>query len=176
MGSNQGFSGGEKLAAKLKEIVDRLNKPNTLKVGFFEGAKYPDGTSVAMVAAIQNYGAPAVGIPPRPFFSNMVRTKKDGWADSLAAILAANNYDIDKSLRLLGEGIGSQLQQSIKDTNAPPLAKGTILARAKGSKRGKIKSATIAKPLIDTGHMMNSVGYQVDDGEVKKVTKKKVSS
>jgi hypothetical protein len=56
MGSNQGFSGGEKLAAKLKEIVDRLNKPNTLKVGFFEGAKYPDGTSVAMVAAIQNYG------------------------------------------------------------------------------------------------------------------------
>lgn len=172
MGSNQGFSGGERIKAKLKEIIDRLGQPNTLKVGFFEGAEYPDGTSVPMVAAIQNFGAPAAGIPARPFFSNMVREKKDGWADSLGAILAANDYDINKSLALLGEGIGSQLQQSIKDTNAPALAKETILARAAGSKRGKIKSPTIAKPLIDTGHMMNSVGYQVDDGEVKKVKKK----
>ena len=154
---------------KLQEILQKVEKGTEVKVGFFEGSAYPDGTPVPMVAAIQNYGAPAVGIPPRPFFSNMIKEKGPTWGDALAVIAKRNDYDMAKSMAEMGELIGGQLGQSIIDTNSPPLAKETILARAGGSKRGRVKSPTIGKPLIDTGTMINSIGYQVDDGEERKV-------
>ena len=161
------LSGGHALMAKLQEIMKKVEKSTEVKVGFLEGAQYPDGTSVPMVAAIQEYGTST--IPSRPFFRTMVAEKSPGWGDALAAIAKRNNYDMGKSMAEMGELIGGQLGQSIIDTNAPPLAKETILARASGSKRGRIKSPTIGKPLIDTGNMLNSIGYQVDDGEERKV-------
>jgi hypothetical protein len=65
--------GGEKLEAALATLATKLAVPATLRVGFLENAKYPDGTPVAAVAAWQNYGTGS--IPPRPFFSNMVAQK-----------------------------------------------------------------------------------------------------
>lgn len=145
------IKGGDKLGAALAKIAAQLNKPATLQVGFLENAKYPDGTPVAMVAAIHNFGAPRAGIPPRPFFSNMVAKKSKDWPKSIANLLKLHNYDILKVLKLMGEGIKGQLQQSIRDTNKPPLKPLTILRKG------------FPKPLIDTGHMLNSVDYRVND-------------
>ena len=117
-----------------------------------EGATYPDGTPVAMVAAIQNFGAPAAGIPARPFFSRMVQDKSSNWGRSLANIMVENDYAAKKSLALMGEGIGRQLQASIISFDSVPLDSATI------TKKG------FDKQLIDTAVMINSVGYQVDDG------------
>lgn len=142
-------TGGEKAAKAIAELIAKLNSKKGLRVGFLEKAKYPDGTSVAMVAAIQDFGAPAAGIPPRPFFRNMVRNKQAEWPKAVENLLKATNYDVDKTLRKTGEAIKGQLQQSIRDTNSPPLKPATI--RRKG----------FAKPLIDTGHMLNSVDYEV---------------
>lgn len=141
--------GGEKFEAALREMAAAVSKPATLRVGFLEGATYPDGTSVAMVAAIQDFGAPAVGIPPRPFFRNMVRTKSPGWPAAIAKLLRANRYDAEKTLGQVGEGIRGQLQQSIRDTNEPPLAPATIAAKG------------FDKPLIETAHLINSADYEV---------------
>lgn len=149
------YTGGKKLQSALADLKSRLGKAQTLEVGFMEGATYPDGTSVPMVAAIQNFGAPAAGIPPRPFFSNMVREKSPQWGDDLAALLKASKYDANQAMNLMGEHIASELQDSINDTNSPPLAKATVDAKG------------FSKPLIDTGHMKNSVQYAVD-GDVKK--------
>ena len=55
------LKGGAHADAYLQKIADRIKQAGTLRVGFLEGATYPDGTSVAMVAAIQNFGAPALG-------------------------------------------------------------------------------------------------------------------
>lgn len=52
--------------ARLKAVYDELNKKQ-LKIGFFEHSKYPDGTPIAYVAAIQELGYGP--IPPRPFFA-----------------------------------------------------------------------------------------------------------
>lgn len=142
--------GGGKLTAFLDNMGRRLKTGTVVKVGFLEGATYPDGTPVALIAAIQNFGAPARGIPPRPFFSNMIRDKSPGWGDKLARVLEAVNYDGEKALALMGEGIAGQLRESIQQTNSPPLAEATI--RAKG----------FEKPLVDTGHMLNSVDYEVE--------------
>lgn len=57
MGIN--FKGGEKIEQKLREIAEKAGKANTVRVGFLEGATYPDGTPVAQIAAIQEYGGTA---------------------------------------------------------------------------------------------------------------------
>lgn len=175
-----GFTGGDKLLKALAEIRARVNKSATLKVGFLEGATYPDGTSVAMVAAIQNFGAPAVGIPPRPFFSNMVAEKQDEWGPALAKLLEANDYDLEKSLDQLGLGIEGQLRESIVNTNEPALSDVTLMLRKMKSQdqslvvtgatvgeaarrvaAGESVAGVPSKPLVDTGHLLNSVGHEV---------------
>lgn len=144
-----GFKGGDALRKYLADIAQRTGDGEVLRVGFLEGATYPDGTSVPMVAAIQNFGAPAANIPPRPFFTNMVREKSPDWGKSLGNLLKDNQYNAEAALLKMGEGIKGQLQEAITDTNSPELSEGTI--KAKG----------FSKPLIDTGHMQNSVDYDV---------------
>lgn len=141
------ISGGEKLEAALRKISTSVSKGALLKVGFLSGATYPDGTSVAMVAAIQNYGSGT--IPPRPFFSNMVAAKSKEWPGAIAGLLVANDYDAEKTLQITGQAISGQLKQAIRDTSAPPLAPSTIARKG------------FSKPLIDTGQMLNSVDFEV---------------
>lgn len=143
------ISGGGELASALAEIAKSVSKASSVDVGFLENATYPDGTSVAMVAAIQEFGAPSRGIPPRPFFRNMIAKNSGDWPDIIAANLKANNYDGSKTLGQVGAMIKGELQQSITDTNSPPLKQSTI--DRKGSD----------KPLIETGVMQRSVDYAV---------------
>jgi hypothetical protein len=143
------ISGGAKLQAALAEMAQMVSKPATLRVGFLEKATYPDGKPVAMIAAIQEFGAPSVGIPPRPFFRNMIAKKSPQWPLAIKNLLVQNNYDAEKALDITGAAIAGQLRQSVIDTNAPPLKPATI--RRKG----------FAKPLIDTSVMINSIDHEV---------------
>jgi hypothetical protein len=129
----------------LQSIAKKIQDAGILRVGFLENATYPDGTLVAEIAAKNEYGAK--GVPMRPYFRTMIKEKKAGWAVSIGQVLANNNYDIDKTWQLMGEGIRGQLQQSIRDWTTPPNSKET--ADRKG----------FNKPLIDSGHMLNSVDY-----------------
>lgn len=146
------FRGGAKLEARLAEIARDLGRGAVLRVGFLENATYPDGKPVAMIAAIQDFGAPAANIPPRPFFRNMIADKQREWPAAIAGLLRTNDLDPARTLDQAGFAIGGQLRQSIIDTNTPPLAPSTI--RRKG----------FDKPLIETSHMINSVDHEVEDG------------
>lgn len=143
------IKGGEKMAARLEGIARTIRNASTVRIGFLEAARYPDGTPVAMIAAIHNYGAPRAGIPPRPFFSNMIANKQGEWPKAIAGLLKSTDYDAFHTLRLTGEAIAGQLRQSIIDTNAPPLKPATV--RRKG----------FSKPLVDTSMMLNSIDYEV---------------
>lgn len=175
------LSGGDKLKTALAEIARKVNKAALVKVGFMEGATYPDGTPVAMVAAIQNFGAPGAGIPKRAFFSDMVAAKSPTWAPSIGKLLVANDFDAAKALDLMGEKIGHDLQQSIIDTDAPALSKVTLMLRKMRSENqglivtgatvgeaaarvaaGDSTSGVSTKPLEDTAHMLNSVSHEVE--------------
>lgn len=176
------LSGGEELERKLSELSAKLSRGGTLRVGFLEDATYPDGTPVAMIAAIQNFGAPAKGIPPRPFFSNFIEKNAPGWGGQLAGLLQANDYDVEKSLNQMGLGMVGQLQESLIATNAPPLSDVTLLLRERFANHADITfadvqqawqdladgvrptiSGTGAKPLVWTGHMSNSIDFEVVD-------------
>ena len=143
------ISGGEKLEARLRELAQKVSNPGTLRVGFLEGSTYPDGTPVAMVAAIQDYGAPSRNIPPRPFFRNMVAEKKGEWPKAIEDLLIANDYDAKKALEITGEAIAGQLKDSILNGSYVPLKPATV------------KRKGFDKVLVDTGHMVNSVAYEV---------------
>lgn len=177
------LSGGERLEAKLAEIAAKVAKGGTLRVGFLETARYPNGTPVAQVAAIQNFGAPAAGIPPRPFFTKFIEDNSGKWGDALGRLLAANDFDVEKAFNLMGMGMVGQLQTAIRDTNSPPLSKVTLLLRERFPDHSTIEfadvlqawqdiadgveptiSGTGAKPLVWTGQMQNSVNYEVTDG------------
>ena len=174
------ISGGDKLAKKLAEIAKKIDKKRELRVGFLEGATYPDekGTPVAMVAWWLNFGTKTA--PPRPFFTNMVKSKSDKWGDSLANILAQNNFDIDDALMKMGEGISDQLRQAIVDLDTPALSPITLMIRkmriedphlevtgsvvgeaARRVKAGESSSPASTKVGVYTGHLLNSIDYEV---------------
>ncbi len=147
------FSGGDALERRLAEMAEKLGEGKVLRVGFLENATYPDGQQVAMIAAANEFGNPANNQPPRPFFRNMIVDNKDNWPDDIVRIAQATDFDGEQTLGLMGEHIKGQLQQSIRELMEPPLSPVTI------EKKG------FDKPLIDTGHMLNSVDYDIRDGE-----------
>lgn len=188
---SSGAAGGYRLERVLSGMARKL-QAGELRVGFLSGATYPDGTSVPMVAATQEFGGtvtvpprtqtiyrkvrpdgefaqnarfvkraksnfatlhPVAGhtvrIPARPFFRTMIKQCSPGWGKSLAGILKAHDYDAAAALGLMGMLIKGQLQTSIRDWSAPPNAPSTV--RGKG----------FNKPLISSGHLLNSVDFEV---------------
>jgi hypothetical protein len=142
------LKGGAKFERAMAELARKIEKPATLRVGFLEGATYPDGTPVAMIAAINEYGRPPVQ-PPRPFFRRMIDAKKGEWPAAIAGLLRSTDMDAEKTLNLAGAAIEGQLKQSIVDLVSPPLAQSTI------DRKG------FDKPLIETSLMLKSTGFEV---------------
>lgn len=176
------FTGGAALEKKLAEIAKRVASKRSLKVGFLEGATYPDaaGTPVAQVAFWLNYGHGKT--PPRPFFTDLISAKSDSWGDALARILELNDWDVDKSLNQLGEGIAGQVRQAIIDLDSPALSPVTLMLRkmlkddpalevtgatvgeaARRVADGESSAGVSTKVGVYTGHMLNSVGYEVTE-------------
>lgn len=177
MGPSRTLSGGKELERRLAEIAAKVARGGTLRVGFLEGATYPDGTPVAMVAAVNNYGSPAKGIPARPFFSEFIRKNAPQWGEKLARVLEQNGWDVNKALNLMGAGMVGQLQQEIVNTNTPANSATTNLLKQRFPTGGYTfddllqawgdvaagETAPAGKPLVWTGQMLNSVDYEVED-------------
>ncbi|MDJ0023113.1 hypothetical protein QM543_07430 [Pantoea eucrina] len=146
------FSGGDALQKRLAELARSLGDAKTLRVGFLEGSTYPDGESVAMVAAANEFGDPGMNRPPRPFFRRMIEENSPQWGDDIGKIAVAVKYDASTLFPLMGERIKEQLQNSIREFTEPALAPPTVARKG------------FEKPLIETSHMLNSVDYDVKDG------------
>lgn len=140
---------------KIKVALERVPEEFeglVAQIGFPSGQHYPDGTNVAFVAAVNEFGAPAVNVPARPFIQPTVRAKKDTWTKTISKKIPdvvtgkLTAFDV---LDLVGIQAAADIQDTISKVTSPPLAPATI-AR-KGS----------AKPLIDTGLMMASVRNSV---------------
>lgn len=174
------LSGGDKLEARLREIASKLSKGAMLRVGFLEGSTEDDGTSIPMIAAIQEFGAPSAGIPPRPFFRTMIAEKSDTWGGRLARGLVTVDYDAERALAAMGKIIGAELQESIANLDAPALSPITVMLRDMRSRNqglivtgktvgeaaalvaaGASNHGASTKPLIDSGGMRNAVDYEV---------------
>lgn len=144
------IEGGRKLNKYLHELALRLGQGGEAKIGFLEGATYPEedgGGSVAQVAFWNEFGTKKA--PPRPFFRNMIEEQAPTWSRKLGAAVRWSNYRARPALEILAADIKGHLVESINLLQDPPLSPYTV------EKKG------FAKPLIDTAVMVRSVSWVV---------------
>lgn len=125
-------------------------------VGFFDTAVYPDGTPVAYVATIQEFGHGA--IPPRSFLRSTISEQKEAWQKTLAKgarRVLAEKLTVDQMLEAFGMQAAGQIKEKIASIMAPGLADVTIAARLR-------RNNTSTKPLVDTGYLISSVDSKVE--------------
>lgn len=121
----------------------------SIDVGYFADARYPDGTPVFEVAAYNEFGTS--NIPERPAFRNAVRAIEDEGLSVIADIVAAAGVNLRADgAEQIGEYAKSEVQEHVTTLDQPPNAPSTI--QRKGS----------SNPLIDTGFMRQSVSYEVN--------------
>ena len=162
------------VTAKLLDLAKRAH--GSVKIGFIDNDQAP-------IAAWNEFGHKGrFPAPPRPFFRTMVAAKSPQWPTMMAGELKRSKMDGHKTLAFMGEEIEGALKQSIIDLTAPPLSRTTLRLRLKfGNNPQNIRardvvqaqrevaegapvaSGTQAKPLINTGQMLNSTSYKVED-------------
>ncbi|HHY1079307.1 TPA: hypothetical protein ACVZQQ_004043 [Yersinia enterocolitica] len=151
------------MAGKITELLEQVSKSlesKQVKVGFVDGSAYPDGTSVAMVAAINEYGNPSNNQPPRPFFRNAISEKSGDWAETVSRGIRAG-IDTTQVLEVVGAQIKGDVQESIATLMEPKLSDATLHIR----KTRKVLPNQSDKPLVDTKVMIGDVNYEV--GEIE---------
>lgn len=139
----------------LKRLEESLNATE-VRAGFLGGTTYPDGTSVAMVAARNEYGDPGHNQPPRPFFRNAIAEHSVEWGEAIARGLRAGLPARDV-LEAVGATIQGDIQVSISELMEPELSEATLKAR----KNRKVRPNGSSKPLVDTRVMIGDVNYEV---------------
>lgn len=134
----------------LDQALNRLvsRKEQHVKVGILDNSKYPDGTSVATVAFMNEYGTSK--IPPRPFFRQTISEQKSNWTQ-LAKDAIKMGYSIEHTLGLVGAQMQTDLQYSIMTWTTPPNAPYTVMKKGVNS------------PLRHTLLMHDSIKFEVMD-------------
>lgn len=153
----------------LKKYLQNIkNAKYTTEVGIFEESTYPDGTSVAYVGYLNEFGGHN---PPRPFLQRTADEKRDRWAKVFENVLKANGISqssIATAHNIVGQTAKGDVVKTIKtwNPNDPrPNKPATIAAKARKSAGVKGKNQAKNDPtrvLHDTGVMINSIAYKVE--------------
>lgn len=143
----------------LNNVANQLESKQ-VKVGFIDGATYPDGTPVAMVASTNEYGRPENNQPPRPFFRNAISEHSEEWSDTVARGIS-KGFPVDQVLEVVGAQIQGDVQESISKLIDPPLSPTTLHIRRTRTER----RTDSTKPLVDSKVMIGDVNYEVSDIE-----------
>ncbi len=129
-------------------------------------ADNPDPPPVAVVASKHEYGD---GVPQRAFLRPTVDANRGEYATIEGKVIGKvidGTMKLDQALGIVGIKVAVDVKQAITDLDSPPLAESTIerkVAKASylsASKQQSYKESG-ANPLIDTGHMRQSVTYDV---------------
>lgn len=151
------------LSHKLPQIIADV-QANSLKVGWGENQKYEDGTAVAGIAAVHEFGNPMKNIPPRPFMRPTASEKSQQWQTLIAKGMKLVFNDKKSSAEVfeaVGLKVAGDIRTAISKVTSPSLKTATVKARLRGKKQGKSVSLTAAKPLVDSGVMLNSLTSEV---------------
>jgi len=144
------------------------------KVGIPQGKTYPDGTSIAYVAVIQEFGAPEQNIPSRSFLRSTRDKKKGEWAKLLsdgAQAVVERRISLNGMLDAVGAAAAGDVVQTIADRIPPPLKPATVEARIRRARAtnpkfgAKSMPVTISQPLNDTGALIAHIAYGTGPSE-----------
>jgi hypothetical protein len=164
----------------LKKAVDGVIalKQGKATVGWLESAKYPNGTSVAYVATIQEFGYAKGGIPPRPFWRPTIINESAKWrklAEQQFKKIINGSATVHDLFEAVGAKASGDIRRAISKVTAPPLSPVTLQLRVWKKKGMKIGGTQVrwartlvakgvatttgvnAHPLADTGVMMQTL-------------------
>lgn len=137
--------------AKIVATLEGL-QGKAAKVGWFETSRYPEGTPVAYVATIQEFGTSR--IPARPFMRPAVADHGQEWLDLLAEGAKASMNGGPSPVQVL-EMVALQaagnVAEKIVAVTSPALSPVTVARKG------------FDKPLVDTGQMLQSVTGKVEN-------------
>ena len=141
-----------KRVVKNIDLRKKLNEMHNKKVsvGYFSNSTYSDGTPVAYVASIMEFGE--MHTPARPTIRPSLEKNKAKYYDLInkAIVNSLNGSDFKTGLMIVGKMGAEDIQAEIRNLQNPPLSIKTIL------KKGH------SKPLMDTKVMFQSVAFKVD--------------
>ncbi len=149
--------------AKLSAAVKTF-RSTELKVGWFETNRYEDGTSVAYVATIHEFGAEKSGVPPRPFMRPTVEREEVKWRKFIAQEapkILEGKQTVEGLFEALGLNISGEIARSISQVTTPKLLEATILAKTR-KMADQVTVGSLDKPLVETGLMLDSVTHTVE--------------
>jgi len=132
-----------------------------VEVGFFPEATYPDGTPVAYVAAVHEFGYPQGNIPARSFFRPTVAEKRVNWGRQFAGAMAGalkGQVRFADALEQIGGMAAGDVGKTISSVMSPPLKPATLAARQSRKKTPGVSN----KPLVDTGQLIQAVTHKVE--------------
>jgi hypothetical protein len=148
-------SGGDRIGARLRQILEDVEKNRGVLVGVPAGkGNYKDGAPLAVIAAIQEFGSADGRIPERSFLrvplrQNIANFKKQ-WR-ALIPKVVRGEITAHQMWSQIGSQAASVSQNAIHEGIAPANAPSTIAE--KGSN----------KPLIDEARLVGSITFQVED-------------
>jgi len=172
--------------SKIRAVLDRI--PDSMKgieakVGYHEGVAYEDGTPVAYVATIMEYGAPGQGIPARPTMGPTLDKNHSHYTDQLAKgtkSVLNGKLSGEQVIGMVGEECAGDIRKAISEFSGKELSPITVMLRgmkhnnpdlkvsgkivgeaAERVKDGKTNYGASTKPLVDTGLMLNSCTSEV---------------
>ena len=152
-----GADGGYEALRKRIEDIKSLQA----EAGWFSSSVYPDGTPVAYVATIHEFGYPEGNIPARPF----VRVAQEEFGKGWGVLMGKGANQVMKgkiTAQAMYDALGVQAAGDIRATlargNFEKLADATIEARAR--KRKVTVDAVNKDPLHDTGYMQATLNNQ----------------
>ena len=159
------------------DLLNRIRniKSGKVEVGWREDTKYDDGTQVAKVAEINEFGATIkvtdkmrkwflvqgfplnkntteIHIPARSFVRSTCDEKNKEWSDILNSRLQKvfeGELTMEQALLQLGLVIKGNIQEKITQITTPPNSAMTVAMKGKN------------KPLINTGFMQETIDVEV---------------
>ena len=152
-------AGREALAAASKSLNGAQGR-----VGWFESARYEGGQPVAGIAAVHEYGSPERKIPPRLGMRALAREKQEAWKDTSRQIskgVAQGHIAPERVMEALTMAAEGHMRQHITKITEPALKESTVAARKRKLANGGVGAqASIAKPLVHTGVLLNSLSSE----------------
>jgi hypothetical protein len=187
------FTGGDKLAARLKEIADGLDKGGQLRCGFLEGSTKADGQPLPPIAAVHEFGGTIEHPGGTRYINDAVVGKGDkahigtrfvgkdfvGETETTKAhaiTIPARPFFrpmIAKHQDEWGDALAAELRANDYDAQAALKAVGKMMESQLVQSINDVTSPPLSaatvrrkgfeKPLIDTGVMWQSVDSEVSE-------------
>jgi len=185
--------GGDKLKKALEDLAKKVGRGGSVSIGFFEGQEYPDGTPIAKVASIQEFGAKVeVEAHEQTLYRSLA---KDGSLNKGGRFVKAekSNFATTHSVEAheiiipprpfmrntiseyqdrWGDVLAASLKEADYDLSKSLNAMGEVISDQMrdsldqiepGNAPSTIRAKGFDKPLVDTGTMRRAISHEVSD-------------